>query len=67
MKIQTLKSIIEDLNPNSEIAVYVKRDTEIASIITYDVDFNLNEHGELVLSVADFDSAEEKGCSYESV
>ena len=53
MKIQILKSIIEDLDPNSEIAVLVERGTEAASIITYDVDFWLNEYGELVLSVAD--------------
>jgi len=53
MKIQTLKSIIEDLDPNSEIAVLVKSGTEAVPIITYDVDFRLNEYGELVLSVAD--------------
>ena len=67
MKIQTLKSIIENLNPNSEIAVYVKKGTDAASILTYDVDFNLNEHGELVLSVAEIDFDEEMGCSHESV
>jgi len=67
MKIKNLKSIIEDLNPDSEIVVFVKRNTEATSILTYDVDFNLNEYGELVLSVADIDSVDEKGCPYESV
>ena len=67
MKIQNLKSIIEDLKPDSEIAVFVKRNTEAGSILTYDVDFNLNEYGELVLSVADIDSIDEKGCPHESV
>ena len=51
MKIQCLKSIIDDLNPNSEIAIYVKRSTDAASVLTYDVDYNINEYGEIVLSV----------------
>lgn len=65
MKIQDLRSLIEDLNPNSEIAVFVKRNTDAASITTYDVDYCLNEYGELVFSVADFDG--EKRCLHESV
>ena len=65
MKIQDLRSLIEDLNQSSEIAVLVKRYTEAASIITYDVDYCLNEYGELVLSVVDFYG--EKRCLHESV
>lgn len=65
MKIQDLRSLIEDLNPNSEIAVFVKRNTDAASITTYDVGYCLNEYGELVFSVADFDG--EKWCSHEPV
>jgi len=57
MKIQNLNSIIEDLNPNSEIAILVKRGTEAASMITYDVDYGLNEYGELVLSIVDYEGA----------
>jgi hypothetical protein len=65
MKIKDLRPLIEELNPNSEIAVFVKRNTDAASIITYDVDYFLNEYGELVFSVADFDG--EKWCLHESV
>ena len=67
MKIQCLKSIIDDLNPNSEIAIYVKRSTDAASVLTYDVDYNINEYGEIVLSVADIDSDGETRCLYDPV
>ena len=68
MKIQCLKSIIENLDPNSEIAIEVKRGADVAVILTYDIDYVLNEYGELVLSVDIIDSNKEPGgCLYESV
>lgn len=52
MNISDLKTILEEFNDKSEIAVAITLNEQIDPVITYDISFTKSEYDELMLKVA---------------
>jgi hypothetical protein len=56
MTVSKLKSILDGFDDDSNVTISIEVDNKKPPVLTYDIGFDKNEHGELMLEVAVYDA-----------